>query len=182
MALQITKWNLVKILLFVFDIVILLLNIILFSFISYILYTEYYSRGTLKLFFTPFIASIVNIFIDVLMNKTNYIMKYAGHNRYGMLTRFFMFYIVIIFIIYSDQRAKYLIKDAVKTIKFWVIILGIFDIGLIIISMILSFCVIDVQSFKQIWVKKRKRAKTEISLDSVKSIKNLEITGSKNLI
>jgi formate-dependent nitrite reductase membrane component NrfD len=109
-------------------------------------------------------------------------MKYAGHNRYGMLTRFFMFYIVIILIIYSDQRSKYIIKDAVKAIKFWVILLGIFDIGLIIISMILSFCVIDVQSFKQIWVKKRKRAKTEISLDSVKSIKNLEITGSKNPI
>ena len=112
------------------------------------------------------------------MNKTNYIMKYAGHNRYGMLTRFFMFYIVIILIIYSDQRAKYIIKETVKTIKFWVILLGIFDIGIILISMVFSFCVIDVQSFKQIWVKKKKRAMTKISMDSVKTIENMEIIKS----
>ena len=178
MALQITQWNIVKIILFILDIIILILNLILFSFISYIIYTEYYSRGTLKLFFTPFICSLVNIFIDILMNKTNYIMKYAGHNRYGMLTRFFMFYIVIILIIYSDQRAKYIIKETVKTIKFWVILLGIFDIGIILISMVFSFCVIDVQSFKQIWVKKKKRAMTKISMDSVKTIENMEIIKS----
>ena len=103
MALQITNWNLIKKILFIIDITILLLNIILLSFISYILYTEYYYRRTLKLFFAPFILSLFNIIIDIIMNKTNYIMKYAGHNRYGMLIRFFMFYIVIIMIIYADQ-------------------------------------------------------------------------------
>ena len=122
MALQITQWNIVKIFLFIFDIIILLLNIILFLFITYIIYTEYYSRGTLKLFFTPFIIGLINIIIDILMNKTNYTMKYAGHNRYGMLTRFFMFYFVIIIIIYSDQRFKYILKEKIRDIKFYVIL------------------------------------------------------------
>ena len=178
MALQITQWNIVKIILFIFDILILLLNALLFSFITYIIYTEYYSRGTLKLFFIPFLISLINIIIDILMNKTNYIMKYAGHNRYGMLTRFFMFYIIIIIIIYSDQRAKYILKEKVKTIKFLVIIFGIINIGFILISMVLSFCVIDVQSFKQIWIRKRKKKKVEINLESVNSFNNAGIIDS----
>ena len=178
MALQITQWNIVKIILFIFDILILLINALLFSFITYIIYTEYYSRGTLKLFFIPFLISLINIIIDILMNKTNYIMKYAGHNRYGMLTRFFMFYIIIIIIIYSDQRAKYILKEKVKTIKFLVIIFGIINIGFILISMVLSFCVIDVQSFKQIWIRKRKKKKAEINLESVNNFNNAGIIDS----
>ena len=165
MALQITNWNLIKKILFIIDITILLLNIILLSFISYILYTEYYYRRTLKLFFAPFILSLINVIIDIIMNKTNYIMKYAGHNRYGMLTRFFMFYFVIIIVIYSDQRAKYILKDIIKTFGFVVIILGFIEVGFIIVSMVLSFLIIDEQSFKQMWVKKKKKIKTEMKLE-----------------
>ena len=178
MALQITQWNILKILLFVFDIIILLLNITLFILISYILFTEYSSRGTLKLFFTPFIIGIINIVIDILMNNRNYKKKYAGHNRYGMLTRFFMFYFIIIIIIYSDQRIKYIINETVKNIKIVIIILGIIDIGFIFISMICSFCVIDVQSFKQIWIKKRKKKKVEINMENVGRINSKEIIDS----
>ena len=166
MALKISPWNCIKILLFIFDILILIINIILFSFITYIIYTEYYSRGSIKLFFTPFILSLINICIDILMNKTNYIMKYAGHNRYGMLTRFFMFYFDIIIIIYSDQRAKYIIKDIIKTFQFVVIILGIINVGLIFFSMGLSFFIVDEQIFKQILVKKKKKRKTEMKLEN----------------
>ena len=175
MALQITNWNLIKKILFIIDITILLLNIILLSFISYILYTEYYYRRTRKLFFAPFILSLINVIIDIIMNKTNYIMKYAGHNRYGMLTRFFMFYIVIILIIYSDQRAKYIIKETINNIKIYAIYFGIIDVSLIVISMVFGFCVIDVQSFKQILVKKRKRRRTKISEEDVNSIQKMEI-------
>ena len=175
MALQITNWNLIKKILFIIDITILLLNIILFSFISYILYTEYYYRRTLKLFFAPFILSLINVIIDIIMNKTNYIMKYAGHNRYGMLIRFFMFYFVIIMIIYADQRAKYIIKETINNIKIYAIYFGIIDVSLIVISMVFGFCVIDVQSFKQILVKKRKRRRTKISEEDVNSIQKMEI-------
>ena len=167
MALQITQWNIVKICLLVFDIIILLLNILLFIFISYIISKEYYSRGTLKLFFTPLIIGIINLIIDILMNKTNYTMKYTGHNRYGMLTRFFMFYFVIIIIIYIDQRFKYILKDKIADIKFYVILFGFIDIGVILVSMIVSFSVIDVQSFKQIWIKKRKKKKPTVNVESV---------------
>ena len=174
MALQITNWNLIKKILFIIDITILLLNIILLSFISYILYTEYYYRRTLKLFFAPFILSLINVIIDIIMNKTNYIMKYAGHNRYGMLTRFFMFYFVIIMIIYADQRAKYIIKETINNIKIYAIYFGIIDVSLIVISMVFGFCVIDVQSFKQILVKKRKRRRTKISEEDVNSLQKME--------
>ena len=165
MALKITPWNLIKIILFIIDIIILIFNALLFFFISYIIYTEYYTRGTVSLFFTPLILSIINIFIDILMNKANYIRKYAGHNRYGMLTRFFMFYFVIIIVIYSDQRAKYILKDIIKTFGFVVIILGFIDVGFIIVSMVFSFLIIDEQSFKQMWVKKKKKIKTEMKLE-----------------
>ena len=174
MALQITNWNLIKKILFIIDITILLLNIILLSFISYILYTEYYYRRTLKLFFAPFILSLFNVIIDIIMNKTNYIMKYAGHNRYGMLIRFFMFYFVIIMIIYADQRAKYIIKETINNIKIYAIYFGIIDVSLIVISMVFGFCVIDVQSFKQILVKKRKRRRTKISEEDVNSLQKME--------
>ena len=174
MALQITNWNLIKKILFIIDITILLLNIILLSFISYILYTEYYYRRTLKLFFAPFVLSLINVIIDIIMNKTNYIMKYAGHNRYGMLIRFFMFYFVIIMIIYADQRAKYIIKETINNIKIYAIYFGIIDVSLIVISMVFGFCVIDVQSFKQILVKKRKRRRTKISEEDVNSLQKME--------
>ena len=174
MALQITNWNLIKKILFIIDITILLLNIILLSFISYILYTEYYYRRTLKLFFAPFILSLINVIIDIIMNKTNYIMKYAGHNRYGMLIRFFMFYFVIIMIIYAEQRAKYIIKETINNIKIYAIYFGIIDVSLIVISMVFGFCVIDVQSFKQILVKKRKRRRTKISEEDVNSLQKME--------
>ena len=179
MALQITQWDLIKKLLFTFDIIILLLNAALFSFTTYIIYTEYYSRATLKLFFMPFILSFINIIIDILMNKTNYQMKYAGHNRYGMLTRFFMFYFVIVIVIYADQRAKYIKEGEINIIKHFVIYVGIANIAFIIASMVLGFFVIDVQSFKQIWIKKRnKRKKTKIDLESVKEVNNIGLIDS----
>jgi hypothetical protein len=87
-----------------------------------------------------------------------------------------MFYIILTIIIYSDQRCRYILKDEVQDFKNYTFILGIIDIGFIFMSMILSFCVIDVQSFKQILSKrKKKRTKTEISMESVGSMKNMEI-------
>ena len=86
-------------------------------------------------------------------------MKYAGHNRYGMITRFFMFYFVLSIIIYTDQREKYVIKnreDNINDVGNWIRCLGLIDIGLILFSMILSFFIIDIQNVNQILVKKKK--------------------------
>ena len=160
MALKITKWNCIKGFLFAFDIIIFLINISLFIFTFYLIRKEYFARASFKLFAVPFLVSIINVFIDLLMNKTNYNMKYAGHNRYGMITRFFMFYFILTIIIYSDQREKYIIKNNENTIidiNEYVHYLGIINIGLLIFSMILGFFVIDIQNVNQILVKKKKK-------------------------
>ena len=174
MALKVTNWDFVKIFLFVCDISLLLLNFIFFALIAYIIYNEYYGRGSLKLFFTPFIISIINFAIDILMNKINIKRKYAGHNRYGMITRFFMFYFIMTIIIYSDQRAKYIIKGNTKDVNKYIYIFGFIDLGFLLFSMVLSFFVIDVESFKQILVS-RKRNKTKVTFSTVKSMQNIEI-------
>ena len=97
------------------------------------------------------------------MNKINLEMKYAGHNRYGMIIRFFMFYFLLTLIIYSDQRSKYVIKDIEDKyqIKLLSSLLGEINIGLLVFSMILSFIVIDVENFGQIIVKKRRKKRIE---------------------
>ena len=158
MALKVTKWNFVKCFLFSFDIIIFLINVALFGFTFYLIREEYYRRASLKLFIVPFFVSLFNVFVDILMNKTNLMMKYAGHNRYGMITRFFMFYFILTIIIYSDQREKYVLNDNddIDANK-WIYNLGIVDIGVLIFSMILSFFVIDVQNFNQIIVRKKKK-------------------------
>ena len=102
MALKVTKWNCIKYFLCFFDIIILLINVILFGFTFYLIRKEYFRRSSLKLFTWPFFVSIINVFIDIIMNKTNLMMRYAGHNRYGMIARFFMFYFILTLIIYSD--------------------------------------------------------------------------------
>ena len=178
MALKITDWDFLKILLFICDISLLILNVFLFILTTYQIYNEYYGRGSFKLFFRPFIITIINIIIDIFMNKTNIKMKYAGHNRYGMITRFFMIYFVMTVIIFSDQRAKYILKGNTKKANKYIFRLGVIDIGLIFISMILSFFIIDVQSFRQVLVKKKRR-KTEISLKPVESLQDIEIPDIK---
>ena len=157
MALKVTKWNCLKFFLFAFDIIIFLINATLFGFTFYLIRKEYFRRGSLKLFIVPFLVSIFNIFIDILMNKTNLMMKYAGHNRYGMITRFFMFYFILTIIIYSDQREKYVIKDDDVDANNYIYNFGILNIGVLIFSMIVSFFVIDVQNFNRIMIRKKKK-------------------------
>ena len=108
------------------------------------------------------------------MNKINIKMKYAGHNRYGMITRFFMFYFIMTIIIYSDQRTKYIIKGNTKEANKYIYVFGLIDMGFLLFSMIMSFFIIDVQSFKQILVN-RKRKNTKVSVSTVKSLQNIEI-------
>ena len=157
MAIKVTKWNFVKYFLLSLDIIIFGINASLFGFIFYLIRKEYYRRASLKLFIVPFFVSLFNVFIDILMNKTNLMMKYAGHNRYGMITRFFMFYFILTIIIYSDQREKYVLNEDDIDANKWIYNLGISCIGILIFSMILSFFVIDVQNFNQIVVRKRKK-------------------------
>ena len=172
MAIKVTNWNSRKCTLFVLDAIIFLINIALFGLTLELIKKEYDNRSTIKLFVIPFLVSILNVLIDFLMNKTNYIMKYAGHNRYGMMTRFFMFYFILTIILYSDQREKYVNKYSDIDINKLINILGITDIGLLILSMILSFFIIDIQNFNLIMVKKKKKAHEPIAeeLDIIQSL------------
>ena len=160
MALKITKWDWKKSILLLVDIFIFSINGLLFVLTFYLIKTEYYTRASIKLFINPFLVSILNILIDFFMNKKNILMKYAGHNKYGMITRFFMFYFILTIIIYSDQRDQYLLKNKSNdniNINNFIFIFGFVNIGLLIFSMILSFFVIDVQNANQILVKKHKK-------------------------
>ena len=173
MALKITKWNWIKSLLFFFDFIIFLINITLFFLTFYLLKTEYDTRASIKLFINPFLVSMINILIDFFMNKTNIIMKYAGHNKYGMITRFLMFYFVLTIIIYSDQREKYLLKSKSnnnKNINILIVFIGLVNIGIIISSMILSFFIIDVQNVNKILVKKKEKKSIEEEMGMLQNL------------
>ena len=178
MAIKVTNWNWIKSLLLAFDLLIFLINILLFGLTFYLLKIEYYSRASIKLFIIPFLVGIINILVDFFMNKTNIIMKYAGHNRYGMLARFFMFYFVLTIMIFSDQRERYVLQnrndgnDNNIDINKFIFIIGILDISLLISSMILSFFVIDVQNFNQISVKKNHK-KPEVVGEELGILQNL---------
>ena len=176
MAIRVTRWNWNKILLFVFDFIIIIINSILFALIFYLIHNEFYNRGSLKLFIIPFLISILNLVIDIFMNKTNLTMKYAGHNRYGMITRFFMFYFILTIIIYSDQREKYVIKNKDENIfgiNNFIGIIGAIDIGLLIFSMILSFLVIDIQNTGLILVRKKKKKKIIAEIEEMNDLNKI---------
>ena len=175
MANKITKWNCMKVFLCIFDFSLLLLNLFLLLTISFIIYNEYYSRGSLKLFFIPFLVSLVNAVLDVIMNKINIRMKYAGHNRYGMMIRFFMVYFIIIIIIYVDQNSKYILIDKIRNNQQFIVFIGFVDLGLLFFTMILSFFVVDVQSFKQIFVKKNNKHQSIATIESINEIQRLEM-------
>ena len=176
MAIRVTRWNWIKIILFVFDFIIIIINSILFALIFYLIHNEFYNRGSLKLFIIPFLISILNLVIDIFMNKTNLTMKYAGHNRYGMITRFFMFYFILTIIIYSDQREKYVIKNKDENIfgiNNLIGIIGAIDIGLLIFSMILSFLVIDIQNTGLILVRKKKKKKVVGEIEQMNELNKI---------
>ena len=162
MAIRVTRWNPIKVIFFIFDAMIFIINVLLFLMIFYLIYSEFYYRGSLKLFIIPFLISIINLIIDLLMNKKNLEMKYAGHNRYGMIIRFFMFYCILTIIIFSDQNSKYVIHEDKYNIKILSPLFGKINIGLLIFSMILSFIVIDVENFNLIVVRKKRKKNREV--------------------
>ena len=59
MALQITKWDYFKIILSVIDFILIILNTCLLVLISFSIYEEYFSRGTIKLYINQFVINII---------------------------------------------------------------------------------------------------------------------------
>ena len=106
------------------------------------------------------------------MNIRNFIKDYKGHNRYGMLIRFFMFYLMIPSAVLTYQRGNNINHDDIKNISDLVLYLGFMNDGFIIISMIMSFIIIDIQEEEKILVKKKN--KKSINMNSVENTKLLE--------
>ena len=104
------------------------------------------------------------------MNNINLKVKYAGHNKYGMITRFFMFYFIILMISLSVQKTKYINqnKSIIYRSASFAMLFGLINEGLLILSMILSFIVIDKQKTDTILISKHKQ--NEMSTIEKKSL------------
>ena len=96
-----------------------------------------------------------------------------------MLLRFFIFYCIIPCIILTYQRSNNLNHDDIKNIGNILFYMGCVNEGLIIISMILSFLVIDTQKEEKILVHKHKR---DINMNSVENMKLLEESNTSSQI
>ena len=153
------------------DIIILILNIIICIFLFNISNKEKIYRGSSKLFIFQIILSFIIIFLDIALNIKNIISKYKGHNKYGMLLRFLMFYCILPCIVLTYQRSNNLNHDDIRNIGILLFYIGCINEVLIIVSMVLSFVVIDRQKEEKILVHKHRK---DINMSSVENMKLLE--------
>ena len=81
-----------------------------------------------------------------------------------------MFYFIILVASLTEQKSKYNNKDKdnIKSIKKWIILAGIINDGLLILSMVFSFIIIDKQSNEKILISKKKQS--EMSTIEKKSL------------
>ena len=171
MAINFKEMGLKKILLLINDSIILILNFILCILLFIINNKEYTYRGTLRLYLFQLICIIIIIILDIIMNIANYLTDYKGHNRYGMLIRFCMFYLIIPCAVLTYQRSNNINHQDIKDSSDFVFYLGFINDGLLMVSMILSFVVIDKQTEEKILVNKSRRT---INMNSVENMKLLE--------
>ena len=172
MSLTLKKWDLRKFILLGVDILLLIGNIILFFYLFYISKKEYYYRGSLKLYFPQLLLIILVILIDVPMNIKNIRNNYSGHNKYGMIMRFFIFYLLVPCIVITHQRSVSINHGDIKSASKFVLYFGIIMDGIVLLSMILSFIVIDEQKEKKVLVKKSK--KNDYYMNPNEELNNLE--------
>ena len=170
MKINVKKMNAPKIFLIINDIIILILNISLSVFMFIISYKEKLYRNSRKLFIFQLILSFIILGLDMILNLANKIRNYKGHNKYGMLLRFFMFYLIIPCIILTYQRSNNLNHDDILSSSNIAFYIGSINDVFILISMILSFVIIEKKSEETISVKKRKT----INMNSIENIELLE--------
>ena len=155
-----------KILLLINDIGILVLNIILCVNLFKISDKEKEYRGTNKLYTSQIYLIIFIIAVDIIMNIKNVAGNYRGHNKYGMLTRFFMFYLIIPCVVLTYQKSSILNHEDMQIESNKVLYMGCIIDGLIILSMILSFVIIDKQGERKILVHKKRNSVNRASLEN----------------
>ena len=176
METYVKKMDLKKILLLINDIFILLLNTVLCVFLFIISNKEKEYREARKLFIFQLILIFIIIGLDIILNITNLTLNYKGHNKYGMLIRFFMFYLVIPCVILTYINGKEINHEDIKNGSNIVLYLGFINDGLIISSMILSFIVIDKKKEEKILVNKNRRSINMSSLDNIKLLEESNVS------
>ncbi len=179
MDLKVNKMSLKKILLLINDIIIFILSVLLFVFLLTISNKEDFYRNSRKLFLFQFILTIIIIILDLFLNIKNIISNYKGHNKYGMLIRFFMFYLIIPCVILTYIKSNDLNHEDIKAVSDIVFYIGFINDGFIILSMILSFIVIDKQKEEKILVNK---SRASINMNSVENMELLEDSNIYNNI
>ena len=172
--------GLTKILLFSNDILILSLNIVICIILFNISDKEKTYRGSWRLFKFQFILIILIIFLDIILNIKNLISDYKGHNRYGMIIRFFMFYLIIPCAVLTYQRSQNLNHDDIKDASDIIFYIGFINDGLILTSMILSFIVIDKLNEEKILV--NKYGNSSINMSTIPNENILEDSHMSNQI
>ena len=146
------KRNLSKTFFIFNDIIILMINLIIFILSLMILLKEKSYRGSTNLFLFQLIESILIIILNVIMLIKMFLSKYKGHNNYGMFIRFLLFYLNLSCVMLTYQRSDNLNDTEIKNLGNVLLYIGLFNNGFIISSMILSIIVID----KNIYSKPKK--------------------------
>lgn len=167
MELIIKGWHYKKILLFVIDLIIMLSSIILFFILFFISYKEYHYRGSVKLYSSQFLLGFVIVSLDLFMNYKNLKFIYTGNNKYGMIIRFCMFYLLVPCVVLTLQKSENInhrdIKSGSNLILFFGIIIGVS----IVLSIIFSFTIVDEQKSEKIKVEKNKKEYRNVSIENL---------------
>ena len=168
-----------KLLLLSNDVLMFILNIIICIILFIISNKEKSYRGTSRLFKFQCILIIIILALDIVLNVKNLKSDYKGHNRYGMIIRFFMFYLIIPCVVLTYQRSNNLNHDDIKNASDIIFYIGFINDSLIISSMILSFIVIDKLNEEKILVNKYPNT---INMNSVENDNILEDSNMSNQI
>ena len=182
MDLKVKKMSLKKILLLINDIIIFILSILLLVFLLIISNKEQLYRNSRKLYLFQFILTIIIIIIDLFLNIKNIISNFKGHNKYGMLIRFFMFYLIIPCVILTYIKSNDLNHEDIKSASDIAFYIGFINDGFIISSMILSFIVIDKKQEEKILVNKNRVSINMNSVENMELLENSNISNTNQMI
>ena len=155
---SIKKMNTNKILLIINDIIILIFNLIILIILFVISGKEKKYRNSRTLFISQLMISILIIILDIILNFANIKYNYKGHNKYGMLIRFFMFYLIIPCVILTYQRGNNLNHDDITNASNFTLYIGFINDGFVLTSMILSFILNEKKKEEKILVGKIRRS------------------------
>ena len=179
MKFDIKKMSKNKILLVINDIIILIFNIIILIILFVISNKEKKYRNTRTLFISQLIISFIIVVLDIILNFANIKYNYKGHNKYGMLIRFFMFYLIIPCVVLTYQRGNNLNHDDITNASNFTMYIGFINDSFVLTSMILSFILIEKKKEEKMLVGKNR---TSFNMDSFENKQLLQESNENSQI